>query len=100
MTYDGFAVAIIIECLGLFEMVIYSACVVAFPAPVRSRALGVLLGCLVILAFNLLRIIMLLLVGRFWNESFDFFHIYFWQATLIAIIVSVLYGWIRIFVPR
>jgi exosortase/archaeosortase family protein len=54
----------------------------------------------VILAFNLLRIIMLLLVGRFWNESFDFFHIYFWQATLIAIIVSVLYGWIRIFVPR
>lgn len=100
VTYDGFAVAIIIECLGLFEMVIYSACVVAFPAPIRSRVIGVLLGCLVILAFNLVRIIMLLLVGRFWNESFDFFHLYFWQATLIAIIVSVLYGWIRIFVPR
>ena len=42
----------------------------------------------------------LLIVGRHWSEYFDFFHVYFWQATLIAMIVSVLYGWIRIFVHR
>lgn len=100
VTYDGFAVAIILECVGLFEMVIYSACVLAFPAPVRTRALGVVLGCGVIFLFNLVRIGMLLIVGRRWPDSFEFFHLYFWQATLIAIIVSVLYGWIRIFVHR
>ena len=98
VTLDGFAVAIILECVGLFEMVIYSACVIAFPAPVRTRLVGVALGCVVIYAFNVLRIGMLLVVGRYWNDYFDFFHVYFWQATLIAIIVSVLYGWIRFFV--
>ncbi len=58
------------------------------------------LGCGVIFLFNLVRIGMLLIVGRRWPDSFEFFHLYFWQATLIAIIVSVLYGWIRIFVHR
>lgn len=100
VTLDGFAVSIIIECVGLLEMLIYSACVLAFPAPLRARALGVALGCLAIFVFNLLRIVTLLLVGRHWGDYFDFFHVYFWQATLIAMIVSVLYGWIKLFVHR
>ena len=100
VTFDGFAVSIIIECVGLLEMLIYSACVLAFPAPLRARAAGVVLGCLAIFVFNLLRIVTLLLVGRYQNDWFDFFHVYFWQATLIAMIVGVLYGWIRIFVRR
>jgi len=100
VTLDGFAVSIIIECVGLLEMLIYSACVLAFPAPIRARALGVLLGCLAIFLFNIIRIATLLVVGRHWGDSFDFFHIYFWQATLIAMIVSVLYGWIKLFVHR
>ncbi len=100
VTLDGFAVSIIIECVGLLEMLIYSACVLAFPAPIRARAVGVVLGCLAIYVFNILRIVTLLIVGRHFADYFDFFHIYFWQATLIAMIVSVLYGWIRLFVHR
>ncbi|MFK7898180.1 MAG: archaeosortase/exosortase family protein [Myxococcota bacterium] len=100
VTYSGFSVSIIIECVGLLEMLIYSACVLAFPAAWSARLWGVPLGCFAIFAFNILRIVTLLLVGRHWNEAFDFFHVYFWQATLIAMIVSVLYGWIRLFVPR
>lgn len=100
VTLDGFAVAIITECIGMLEMLIYSACVLAFPAPIRARVLGVVLGCLAIFVFNLLRIVTLLVVGRHWGEYFDFFHVYFWQATLIAMIVSVLYGWIKLFVHR
>ncbi|MCP4906329.1 MAG: hypothetical protein GY910_15235 [bacterium] len=100
VTLDGFAVSIIIECVGLLEMLIYSACVFAFPAPIRARLIGVVLGCAAIFVFNLLRIVTLLVVGRHWSMYFDFFHIYFWQATLIAMIVSVLYGWIKLFVPR
>lgn len=100
VTYSGFSVSIIIECVGLLEMLIYSACVLAFPASWSARLWGVPLGCLAIFAFNALRIVTLLLVGRHWNDAFDFFHVYFWQATLIAMIVSVLYGWIRFFVPQ
>ena len=100
VTLDGFAVSIIIECVGLLEMVIYSACVLAFPAPLRAKLWGVPLGCAAIFGFNVLRIATLLLVGRHFNEYFDFFHVYFWQATLIAMIVGVLYGWIKLFVHR
>lgn len=100
VTLDGFAVSIIVECVGLLEMVIYSSCVLAFPAPVRARLWGVPLGCAAIFAFNVLRIVTLLVVGRYWNDAFDFFHLYFWQATLIAMIVGVLYGWIKLFVRR
>lgn len=97
---DGFSVSIIVECVGLLEMLIFSACVLAFPAPLRAKLWGIPLGCLAILGFNLIRISALLIVGRYWPASFDFFHIYFWQATLIAMIVGVLYGWIRLFVKR
>ncbi len=100
VTLDGFAVSIIIECVGLLEMVIYSACVLAFPAPLRAKLWGIPLGCASIFAFNVIRIVTLLVVGRYWNPYFDFFHIYFWQATLIAMIVGVLYGWIKLFVHR
>lgn len=100
VTFDGFSVLIIIECVGLLEMVIYSSCVLAFPAPLRAKLWGIPLGCAAIFSFNVLRIATLLVVGRQWNEYFEFFHIYFWQATLIAMIVSVLYGWIKLFVHR
>lgn len=100
VTYDGFSVSIIIECVGILEMLIYSACVLAFPANARARAIGVPLGCLAIFSFNVLRIATLLVVGRHWHAAFDFFHLYFWQATLIAMIVGVLYGWIRLCVRR
>ena len=100
VTYDGFSVSIIIECVGILEMLIYSACVLAFPAPWRARAIGVPAGCFAIFAFNVLRIATLLVVGRHWHAAFDFFHLYFWQATLIVMIVGVLYGWIRLCVRR
>lgn len=100
VTLDGFAVSIIIECVGLLEMVIYSACVLAFPAPIRAKFWGVPFGCLAIFGFNVVRIATLLVVGRHWNQYFDFFHIYFWQATLIAMIVGVLFAWIKLFVRR
>ena len=100
VTFDGFAVSIIIECVGLLEMLIFAACVLAFPAPLRAKAWGIPLGCLAIFVFNVVRIVTLLVVGRHWADYFNFFHVYFWQATLIAMIVGVLYGWIKLFVHR
>jgi archaeosortase B (VPXXXP-CTERM-specific) len=92
--FGHFAVRIITECTGLFEMVIYAACVLAFPTSWRKRGLGLLLGIPAIYAFNLLRILCLLVVGRYANSMFDFFHLYFWQATLIIMITSVWLLWI------
>ena len=96
--FGHFAVRIITECTGLFEMAIYAACVLAFPTSWRKKGLGLLLGIPAIYIFNLLRILCLLVVGRFANSTFDFFHLYFWQATLIIMITSVWLLWIYVIV--
>lgn len=93
-----FAVRIIGECTGMFEMAIYAACVLAFPTRWRKKAIGLLLGIPAIYAFNLLRILCLILVGRYANASFDFFHLYFWQGTLILMITSVWMLWVYLVV--
>ena len=41
-----------------------------------------------------MRILVLLLVGRYRPQVFEFMHIYFWQATLILMITSVWLLWI------
>lgn len=95
---DGFSVRIILECTGVFEMVIFAACVLAYPASVRAKALGIGFGFLSIYVFNLLRIAGLLAVGRYANDYFDFFHIYFWQITLVGIIVANWLLWLNLVV--
>ena len=99
VTLDGFAVHIIDECVGWLEMVIFISAVLAFKTTWRNRALGVVLGVFGIYFFNVVRILVLILVGRFANDLFDFTHVYFWQATLIVLITGLWVLWIR-FVVR
>lgn len=94
VVFDGFAVSIIDECTGIYEMLIFSAAVLAFPTSWKKKAVGLLLGNPAIYVFNVVRIAMLIVVGRYWPGAFDFMHLYFWQATMIAMIVSVWLLWI------
>ncbi len=96
--FGSFGVTIISECTGLFEMAIYSSCVLAFPTSWRNKGLGLLFGIPTIYAFNVIRILCLLLVGHYAYSSFDFFHLYFWQGTLILMITSVWMLWIYLVV--
>jgi archaeosortase B (VPXXXP-CTERM-specific) len=92
--FAGFAVKIIDECTGIYEMLIFTAAVMAFPTTWRNRGLGVVLGCPLIYLFNVVRIAMLIVVGRYWPMAFDFMHLYFWQGTMIIWIVSIWLLWI------
>lgn len=90
----GFAVKIIEECTGVYEAIIFGSAVVAFPTSWAKRAIGLFLGIPLIYAFNAIRIAVLMIVGRFYPASFEFMHLYFWQATLIVMITSVWALWI------
>jgi exosortase H (IPTLxxWG-CTERM-specific) len=94
VTYQGFSVNVILECVGLFEMLIFAAAVTSFPTTWRKRAIGLGAGLPIIYAFNIVRIITLLLVGRYMPSAFEFFHIYFWQATLIILLTGLWLLWI------
>ena len=90
----GFSVRIIEECTGIFEMIIFVAAVVAFPTSWPRRAIGLAFGLPLLYLFNLVRIVVLLVVGRYAPSSFEFMHVYFWQATQIVMITSVWLLWI------
>ena len=98
--FDGFALVVVAECLGTLEMVIFAAFVLAYPGDWRSKAWGLLLGPVIIYFFNLTRLLTLVLVGRHQPDHFDFFHIYFWQVTLVAIVAATWLGWLRLFARR
>lgn len=94
VTYGSFTVTIVDECTGLYEMLIFSAAVCAFPTSGRKKALGLLLGNPLIYFFNVVRIGMLIWVGHVYREWFDFMHVYFMQATMIVMITGVWLLWI------
>lgn len=98
--FGDFVVKIIDECTGIYEMLIFSAAVLAFPTVWRDKVTGILLGCPLIYLFNVLRIAMLIVVGRYWPYAFDFMHVYFWQATMIVMITTVWLLWITKVVGR
>ena len=94
ISYGSFSVKIIEECTGIYEVLIFISAVMAFPTSLRKKLIGLSFGIPVMYLFNVLRIIALILVGRYWYNAFDFMHLYFWQVTLILMITSVWVFWI------
>lgn len=95
VVFNGFSVQIIEECTGAYEVLIYSAAVLAFPTTWAKKGLGLLFGAPLLYLCNVVRIAVLMVVGRYYPSAFDFMHLYLWQATLILFIVSVWMLWIH-----
>jgi len=94
------AIEVIEECTGIYEILIFWAAVIAFPAAWRAKITGIIGGALTLLAINIIRMVFLVVVGDRWPDSFDFLHTYFWQATLILMILTVWILWIRLVASR
>ena len=78
-----FAVNIRNGCNGVEAMLIFLAAVLAFPAPWRSRLLGLAFGILAIQAVNLVRVVALFLTGAYFPRLFDASHTVVWQTVVI-----------------
>jgi archaeosortase B (VPXXXP-CTERM-specific) len=88
------AIEIIEECTGIYEIVIFIAAALAYPASRREKLIGVIGGAIVLYSLNIVRMVLLVVVGNIRPDWFDFFHIYFWQVTMILMIASVWLLWI------
>ena len=91
---NGFAVSIVEECTGIYEALIFSSAVLAFPTIWQKRVIGIGLGVPMIYSFNLMRVVVLIVVGKYYPAAFDFMHLYFFQVSLIAIITTVWALWL------
>lgn len=92
---DSFSVRVIDECTGLYELLVYAGCVLAYPTTMRKKLLGVFLGIPAMLTINMFRLVFLSFIGLMYPSLFSYVHYYLWQVTFIFLIVLLLLLWIE-----
>ena len=99
-----FVFIIVPECGAIEVMAIFLAAVVAFPAALRNKLVGLLLGLPIMYFVNVLRLTCLAVIGALDNTKgrwvFDFAHEYLWQTVYIVFVVAVWLLWVEYVVRR
>jgi exosortase H (IPTLxxWG-CTERM-specific) len=94
-TANGFAVSIEAGCNGVEATIVLVAAIFAFPAPWKSRLLGLAVGIVAVQGLNVIRVISLFYLGQ-WNfDVFEWAHLYVWQALIMLDVLVVWLIWVR-----
>lgn len=91
---SGFAVEIRSNCNAIYEVGLYVAAVLAYPASLRDRLIGTLVGAAVLYVVNLVRILALLAVGVLQPSWFEATHLYVWQVLFLLVVAACWIGWV------
>lgn len=94
-----FALRIVKNCDAIEVHILYTAAVLAFPAPLARRLWGLALGHPIVIALNILRICSLYYVGWLAPTRFETFHMEIWPLLLIACTSLLFLGYARWAVP-
>ncbi|HEY6928962.1 MAG TPA: exosortase H [Thermoanaerobaculia bacterium] len=89
----SFAVNIKNGCNGIETVLLVVSAILAFPAPPRWRALGVLAGFAAIEILNLVRVISLFWIGRHHPSLFSSAHTVIWQSVIVLFGVLLFLLW-------
>lgn len=90
-----FIVSIERGCNGIEAVIILFSAILAFPAPWKHKAVGLVVGFLAIQVLNVVRIVSLFFLGM-WNQVwFEWFHLYLWQALIVLDALIVFLIWLR-----
>jgi exosortase H (IPTLxxWG-CTERM-specific) len=94
VSVGSFAVEIKNNCNAIYEAGLFAAAVWAYPAPVRAKAFGTLIGVAILYLVNLVRVLSLIALGVLARGWFDVAHLYVWQALFFAVVAACWFGWI------
>ena len=95
VSMPNFSIEVVGECTGLYELLIFLAAMIAYPAGWKKKLIGAGLAMPFLYAVNLIRMIFITLVANWSPKTFDFLHMYFWQVAMILIILSAWVLWIE-----
>ena len=90
----GFSVKILGNCNAILETVLFLSAVIAFPATLREKVIGGSLGTIFIYLLNLLRVVILYLIGVYAPQHFEESHIYISQSIFIFLVAIFWFCWI------
>ncbi|OGC93446.1 MAG: exosortase H [candidate division Zixibacteria bacterium RBG_16_48_11] len=97
LNLGGFSVQVVLECAGVYQLLVFSAAVIAFPADKKKKLWGILAAIPIFYVVDLVRIATLLTVGHFKPRLFDFVHLYTGQIFVIFIVILTWLLWIKKF---
>jgi exosortase/archaeosortase family protein len=90
----SFAVEIRSNCNAIYEIGLYTAAVWAYPASLRERLIGTLVGAAVLYVVNFLRIMTLLVLGLLQPAWFESTHLYAWQVLFLLVVATCWITWV------
>jgi len=90
----GFSVRILGNCNAILETVLLLSAVMAFPASLKEKVIGGSLGTTFIYLLNLLRVVILYLIGVYAPQHFEESHIYISQSIFIFLVAIFWLCWI------
>ena len=94
VTVNGFAMSIAPVCTALTTMIIYFACIVAYPASFGKKLLGLLFGIPALALVNFGRLLLLGYLGYTNQRLFDLVHLYVFQVVFIVFVIVLWLTWI------
>jgi exosortase/archaeosortase family protein len=90
----NFTVLIRNNCNAAYEMGLYAAATLAYPAPATRRTTGILFAVIVLYVVNLIRVLSLVYTGYLLPRFFEAAHVYVWQVLFLLVVAALWLSWI------
>jgi len=91
---EGFSVRIVGNCNAIFEIFMFLSAVIAFPALQKEKLMGGIPGIIFIYFINLLRLVLLFLIGVYAPQYFEEAHLYVGQSFFIVMVAIFWLFWV------
>lgn len=86
---------IIYECTALFPFIIFSSAVLSYPSSLKKKFLGVSAGAAIIYSLNILRLIVLSLIGIHYPSVFRLVHSFLWESLFLLLVILIFFYWVN-----
>ena len=94
VTLDGLGLRIIDECTAIFGAIVYLSCILAYPTNPGKKVIGIAFGFPALYAINMVRLVVLAVVGVSTPEAFEYVHTYLWQTIFIVFVIIIWLIWL------
>ena len=88
-----FSMIIVNECTGIISMIILLCAVIAYPAKIKGKLLGLAIGMPALFSLNLVRMVSLFYIGTFLPGVFETAHVLVWQSLMILAVIALWFVW-------
>lgn len=92
---EGKRLSIVSECTALVYIIIFAAAILSYPATLKRKSFGLLIGISTIVLINLLRIILLGWVGGHYPAYFNLLHYYIWEGGFLLFVLLIWMSWVN-----